>query len=63
MERLLTSYATSSTRTASVNEFCEGKTRSTLTENDQSSAYNLYKSSMDSMFNIDGYQFPYLEIL
>ena len=55
--RLLTSYSTSSTRTTSVNEFCEGKTRTSLTENDQSSAYSLYKNSMNSMFNIDGYLF------
>jgi hypothetical protein len=53
-ERLLTVYTTSTTRSASVNNFCAGKTRTTLTDSSASSAYNLYKQQMRSMFTLDG---------
>ena len=53
-ERLLTSYTTTTTRTASVNSFCAGKTRSTLIDTSQASAYTLYSSQMQSMFTLNG---------
>jgi hypothetical protein len=60
-ERLLTSYATSTTRSTSVNTFCAGKSRTTLTDSSASSAYSLYNSQMKSMFTLDGYAFHHLE--
>jgi hypothetical protein len=60
-ERLLTSYTTSATRSASVNAFCAGKSRSTLTDSSQASAYTLYSTQMQSIFTLDGYPAIHLE--
>lgn len=62
-ERLLTTYTTSTTRSTSVNTFCAGKSRATLTDSSSNSAYTLYNSQMKSMFTLDGYAFHHLEIL
>lgn len=61
-ERLLTSYATTTTRTASVNAFCAGKSRTALTDSSQASAYTLYSNQMQQIFTLDGYIHLHLEI-
>jgi hypothetical protein len=60
-ERLLTAYTTSTTRSTSVNTFCAGKSRTTLTDSSANSAYSLYNSQMKSMFTLDGYALHHLE--
>ena len=62
-ERLLTTYATTTTRSTSVNTFCAGKSRTTLTDSSANSAYSLYNSQMNSMFTLDGYALYHLETL
>jgi hypothetical protein len=60
-KRLLPSYTTTTTRSPSINNFCAGKTRKTLTDSSASSAYNLYKQQMQAMFTLDGSPIFYLE--
>jgi len=61
--RLLTStYATTTTRTKSVDTFCAGKQRNQLIDADQTSLYKFFSQQMKESFPIDGYHTSYKEM-